>query len=153
MSQAPQTTAAVPSGASNPPAAFAHDDLQRVLFYADQLHMSRFSQWLIAHYALMAVVAAAFASLPNSLVLAFAVLGCVISGLWCATALSLSTRINVVNDRIKTDHPGSVTAWYLEQGPKLFKPGTVTAILTWVLPGVMALGWVVIAVARVTKAP
>ena len=124
-----------------------YQELQRLVFYADQLHTGRYSAWLIAHYSLLAVVAAAYSSLPKRPVLVFAGVGVLVSVLWIVTAKALSDRIDWINSELRT-YKESVHARYLKQHSE--KMVTTTLIMTWILPFLLAAAWGLIAYFKTT---
>jgi len=133
---------------TDPASAERYVELQKLVMYADPLHMGRFSVWLIAHYTLLAVVAAAFSTLPANLIGVLATVGIVVSVLWLMTARNLSTRIDWLNVEL-CKYDKSVHAEYLKCVPKRWHQLSTTIIMTWILPSLLAAAWVMIFVFKV----
>jgi hypothetical protein len=138
-----------------PTHAERYHELQKLVMYADTLHISRYSVWLIAHYSLLAVVAAAFSSLPAKLIGVLAVVGVIVSLFWLMTAHSMSVRINWLNSEL-VKYGNSVHAEYLNSLSKDKSWLTrcklsirTTVILTWILPLLLSAAWVMIFVFKI----
>ena len=148
MSEQPQPPS--PSASTNPAPTSAerYHELQKLVMYADPLHMGRYSVWLIAHYSLLAVVAAAFSTLPARLIGVLAGVGVIVSMLWLMTARNLSKRINWLNVELRK-YEKSVHAEYLNAVPQPWHKLSTTRIMTWILPLLLAAAWVMIFVFKV----